>query len=217
MKEHRGRWAGETVICVGTGPSLSDEQLAIAAGSGARIIAVNCAWRDLPRADVLYAGDYGWWRTYRHEVADSGFAGERWTISPEARRDFGVKLAKMVRGSGLPTEAGVFFGCDSGYQAVQLALWWGAARVVLIGYDQSHDGPRTHRHGDHPPPLLNRNDFQRRAQPYQALAAIRDRPPIVNASERTSLSCFPRSTLSAALFSSGMSVEPASSSQPARA
>lgn len=197
MKEHRDRWRGACVICVGSGASVSQEQSdALCSVERAKVIAVNNAWRLAPRAQVLYAGDYQWWRVYRHEVADSGFAGERWSISREARRDFGVKSAKRGSGSGLPSEHdGVRFGCDSGFQAVQLAIWWGATKVLLVGYDYQRTGGRSHFFGDHKPPLLNNLDYSRRLAIWASFARTNGLPPIVNCSDRSALRCFPQSPL----------------------
>lgn len=56
-------WA--TAICVASGPSLSDEQCALAwqaqREGRCRIVVVSDNWRRLPEADMLYSGDGHWW------------------------------------------------------------------------------------------------------------------------------------------------------------
>lgn len=46
------------------------------------------------------------------------------------------------------------WGSNSGFQAVNLAIQFGAARVVLVGFDCSLE-KGTHDHGRHPPGLNN--------------------------------------------------------------
>ena len=68
-------WIGETVVCIGGGPSLTLADVTSIAGK-ARVIAINDAYRMAPWADMLYACDLKWWRW--HDGAPY-FLGEKWT------------------------------------------------------------------------------------------------------------------------------------------
>ena len=57
-------WPGETLACLGVGPSLTAAQVAALRGK-TRSIAINDAWRLAPWADVLYACDGRWWRKHK--------------------------------------------------------------------------------------------------------------------------------------------------------
>jgi hypothetical protein len=63
-------WVGETVVLIGGGPSLSQEQLDLIeiahSRKRVRCIAVNNAFLRAPYADVCYFADSHWWR-WNHE------------------------------------------------------------------------------------------------------------------------------------------------------
>lgn len=91
-------------------------------------------------------------------------------------------------------------GGNSGFQAVGLAMLFGAARVVLLGYDMQATGRRLHWHADHQGKLANPvpgkfRDWQRNFAALASEATV----PIVNASRETGLTCFPRVQLSEVL------------------
>ncbi len=53
-------WAGETVVCIGGGPSVSANQVELIHGK-AKVIAISDAYRVAPWADVLYSCHKRWW------------------------------------------------------------------------------------------------------------------------------------------------------------
>jgi hypothetical protein len=67
-------WQGESAVIFGGGPSIERVQLKLL--SGVRVVAINNAWRFVPYADVLFAGDFNWWETLGIE-AMAGFKGEQ--------------------------------------------------------------------------------------------------------------------------------------------
>ena len=84
-------------------------------------------------------------------------------------------------------------GGNSGYQAINLAHLWGARRIVLLGLDCGN-GPAGEAHwfGQHPAPLGRVQPFDLWRAKFPALAAdlAADGVRVVNASRRTSLTCF---------------------------
>src|SRR3546814_7286157 len=74
MKD-RKRWDGMTVACIASGPSLTAEDCESIRTAGLPAIVTNNTWQLAPWADVLYAGDYQWWKRYGEECT---FAGSRW-------------------------------------------------------------------------------------------------------------------------------------------
>lgn len=134
-------WSGETVICVASGPSASFVEILAAlrvAQGRARCIAINESHRLAPLADVLYAADYFWWLKHK---GVPGFGGLKVSVSEEAADRFpGLRCIDLDRI--------VAAGRNSGAQAVNLAVLFGAARIVLVGYDMtlSHG---VHWHGMH--------------------------------------------------------------------
>lgn len=149
-------WPGQVVAVVAGGQS----SMAIAPllQGRCKIIAVNLAFRLVPDADVLYAADGGFWHIYQ-----------------DARRFKGLKLscddrahlydASIVKVHTRERETGPRFermrfdrrghigtvGGNSGAQAVNLAVQFGASTVLLAGLDYCGG----HWHQDHPPALRN--------------------------------------------------------------
>ena len=90
-------------------------------------------------------------------------------------------------------------GNNSGYQAIGLAVLLGAARILLLGYDMSRTGGKSHHHGDHPSGLNNPTgeQLQRYAAAFETLPPDLDRLGIecINCSRETALTCFPRARI----------------------
>ncbi len=143
-------WPGATVVCLGGGPSLTQAQVDFIRGRG-RVIAVNDAYQLAPWAEVLYACDWRWWRKL-DGVPD--FAGLKVTLSNsrghlDAYPD--IEILENTGTEGLErAPTGLRTGRNGGYQAINLAVHLGAARVLLLGYDMKPDAAgRTHWFGDH--------------------------------------------------------------------
>jgi hypothetical protein len=88
-------------------------------------------------------------------------------------------------------------GRNSGFQSLCLAHYFGAARVLLLGYDFQRTGGRAHWHPDHPRSLGNGGKFPAWVDEMNILA--RDLKAcgvdVVNCSRATALHCFPRATI----------------------
>jgi hypothetical protein len=177
------RWAGRTVICVASGPSLTQEDCALAKGSGHPIIAVNNSWQAI-ECDVLYASDHAWWRRYTPELRSSA---ERWSNNKKAVADFQCEHFRLAQ------------GYNSGLAAIHLALWFGASRILLLGYDCQPANGSLHWHGPHIR-CNNPNEISFRMWQKQFRQTGRDmRSRVVNCSRETALTVFARATLEEAL------------------
>jgi hypothetical protein len=187
-------WPGETVVLLGGGPSLTADDVEAVRGH-ARVIAINDAYRLAPWADVLYAADRKWidW----HEGVP-WFHGPKYSIDsqdPTTRSDW--RVLRNTGFVGLELEpTGLRAGFNSGFQAINLAVHLGAARMLLLGYDLSPapDG-RTHWFGAHPdrqpsPYAAMIDAFPSLVEPLKALGVS-----VINCSRRTVLQTFPRAPL----------------------
>lgn len=143
--ELAGRWRGQTVVCLASGPSLTPDDVETVRMSGHVAIAVNCTFRAAPWAAVLYAMDRGFWQHYLPEI-ERTFSGARVGLGLMPAR---YRLAAMKGASGFRPYN------NSGAGAISLAQYGGASRVVMLGYDLQHTGGRAHHHADHPRPLGN--------------------------------------------------------------
>lgn len=110
-----------------------------------RIFAVNRAFELVPNADALYAADTTFWKYYPKALE---FKGLKLTCGrlPGIRevrifRHGGKRHSHMVRDKiGL-----VGYGGNSGFQALNLAVQFGAKTIYLAGYDFGGK----HWHEDH--------------------------------------------------------------------
>jgi hypothetical protein len=176
------RWDGLTVCCIASGPSLTADDCALVERSGIKTIAVNSSWKAARFADAIYAADYVWWESYGAEIDTDA---ERWTCSERAADDYGINLHR-IRGTH-----------NSGMRAIQLAIEFGASRILLLGYDCSVDAG-THWHGDHD---KTKNPTADRCQKWLQQFSMIDKKgtEIINCSRRTALTCYQRSSLEAKL------------------
>lgn len=164
------------------------------------MIAVCTTFRKAPWADALYAADARWWTVYGGEAEES-CAGELWTCAHEDR--FDIHHVEAVDEPGLSQHPGrIHAGLNSGYQAIGLAFMWGAARIVLLGYDMQR-GPRgeSHHHGDHEgnlPNLGTMHEWVRRMIPL-AIDLRSQGVEVINATRRTALRCFEQMPIAQAL------------------
>lgn len=149
-------FAGETVFCLASGPSLTQEIADKVRGR--RTIVVNATCMLAPWADVLFFTDSGFYSHRRDLVAN--WRGHVVTMSRLAKRELRDKV-KRVKGIGAPpfppTIRGrpafpppgspeIQQGRSSGHTAVSLAIACGAALVALLGYDMRVVNGREHHH-----------------------------------------------------------------------
>lgn len=190
-------WHGETVVCLGAGPSLTAEDVERVRGR-ARVIAVNLSIRLAPWADALYACDQQWWRWYPEARS---FPGLKYGVTVTAKHAPGVYALKVTGTDGLELQHGsIRTGRNSGYQALNLAVQTGAKRILLLGYDMQR-GPKgqTHWHPEHP---IKRSSpypsfvkaFATLPKPLKALGV-----DVINCSRRTALTMFPQMSIEDAL------------------
>lgn len=188
------------IICA-AGPSMARVNLSMLRRFRSwHVMVVNCTFRLLPQADVLYAGDLQWWERYGDEA--KAFAGEKWTRDEHAALRFRLRRVQRKDGKGLCRERGcVHSGGNSGYQAVNLAWHFGARQIVLLGFDM-HRRDGGHWHGEHegmlsaPPShvAMWRKEFDALAYDLRCEGV-----KVVNATEGTALECFSRMPLREAL------------------
>lgn len=202
----RDRWSGETVCILASGPSLTAADAAYAREHAKRCIVINNTWKLCPAADLLYAADCRWWRSENAPTTDE-FAGERWTTPTAWDKSSAQLLASMhkvetINGNAVALEPPIYRGMNSSFQAMGLAVWFGAKRIVFVGLDLSNvDG--AHWHGAHSGGLSNpgASTLAQFAKAFTEAAPALDKlgVSVVNSSVRTALNAFPRVPLREAL------------------
>lgn len=181
-------WPGATVVCLGTGPSLTMDDVAWCRGQ-ARVIAVNNAVALAPWADALYACDAKWWR-WHQSVPD--FAGLRYSLAPDDPAKRGCVVLNRHGHTGLSLDpSGLCTGSNSGYQAINLAVHLGATRIILLGYDM-RGGHFFGAHPDSTGPAFAKclDAFKTLAQPLKDAGVS-----IVNCTPKSALISFPMASV----------------------
>ena len=184
----------DDIFClIASGPSLEQWQVDCAVQSGVKIVAVNNNYEICPDADYLYACDARWWK---HHSGVPFFLGRKFSLEKTEYSD-----VYQLNNSG---ECGIDFewpnirtGKNSGYQAINLAVHMGAAKIILIGYDMQHTNGKKHWHGSHPTGLNNSQGVKRWVKYYNEAAVILKKKGIevINCTIETALTCFDRAEL----------------------
>ena len=190
-------WRGHTCVVVASGPSLSDEQIAVVEASDAKTIAVNNSYQKLRAPDVLYACDFLWWKINRDAAHKHSKSMAMWTQDRSAAERWQLNYVRHESRDGLG-KAGVRTGGNSGYGAINLAYLFGCRRILLIGFDMSlgPNGER-HHHPDHPAPLTQKQQFEEWRHKLRVLAKEleAEKCEVVNCSIRTAFEGFRRGDL----------------------
>ena len=186
------RWAGRTVVCIASGPSLTAADCELVRSSGHPAIVTNTTFKLCPWAEVLFAFDAKWWQHYHAEVK-ANFKGACLTYCA-GRRFEGVETMHKQ-------EAWFRHFHNSGASAVSLAICGGAAKVVMLGFDCQKTGGKAHWHGDHPATMGNARSIGNWPTQFKNLARYAEskKANVINASRETALKCFPRAPLESVL------------------
>lgn len=140
-------WAGRAVAIVGCGPSAKKAGVEHIRGK-MPVLAIKEAAVDLcPWADVVYGCDAPWWV---HRQGLPKFKGLKLCWDKHVPTQFpDVKTIEIKPAAvGGPyfnrlllDEPGVIgAGHNSGFQAINLAMQFGAKRILLIGFDMNDQG-----------------------------------------------------------------------------
>lgn len=199
-------WTGAAVAIVASGPSVKKDEVRLLEGR-AETFAIKRNIEIAPWASAVYGCDYPWWRSvlglphYRGlklAYADRACAqyGCRKVDIPEIRPVLGDRLRFETTGV-------VGAGGNSGFQALNLAAQFGAARILLIGFDCQDRGGK-HWYGRNDAYQMSNPDHStfRRWVPAFATAAgqLTERGvEVVNASPVSDIKAFPVDGVAATL------------------
>lgn len=157
-----------------------------------------------PFADVLYAADAKWWIAYKDRAL--AFPGRKVTIrSAQAFREFKAVYSLNQSPQRVFDERPTHLvsGGNSGYQAIHLAVHFGATRIFLCGFDMNHVDKKRHWFGNHPPRLNSRGNYAAWIVAFNRLAPFLQKRgvEVLNCSPRSALKCFKKIDLKDAVAS----------------
>lgn len=192
---------------IASGPSTKTAKIESLRGIPVIAIKKNielCQW-----ADVVYGCDAPWWNSTRGLPE---FKGLKIAQSPALASKFSdIKIVNVLPKSDQilvdePLTIGA--GGNSGFQALNLAVQFGATRIILVGFDMSDRGG-IHWYGrnnwmnaNNP----NENNFRRwRSAFANAAVFLKDAGvDVVNVSGATTLNCFRRQSIEQTLAEWGL-------------
>ncbi|RUW73676.1 hypothetical protein [Mesorhizobium sp. M2A.F.Ca.ET.067.02.1.1] len=188
-------WPGETVFILAAGPST--RALDLSSLEGRRVIAVKSAWKEYPKADVLFFADGRWWREKALRPGPDEFAG----LIVTSAKEIGDPRVKVI-GRAVNARHGfatrpdqVALERSSTTGAINLAIHFGAARIALLGVDAKIgvDG-RRHNHGLRWPWPPSKSCWKDQINEFAMMApsAAKAGVEIVNANPDSAVTCWPR-------------------------
>lgn len=171
---------GKTVVVFAPGESLTLRQTEAVRGIY-QAVAVCDAYRLAPWSDALVANDAAWWENRPKALK---FAGRKFSANDVS----GVEKIP-------PFEHVVFRGSSSGVIGVLQAWRMGAARILLVGFDNRG----THFFGAHDAPLKNTTSgryavFATQFETLKMFLANKG-VQIMNCTPGSALNCFDRANL----------------------
>lgn len=200
-----------TIACIGTGPSLTADQISVARRKGFTLYGCNLVYQMIPDLAVLFATNAPFWDHYWPRTdGPRSHPCEKWTNCQESADRYGLRYIRSRDRQGLSRDPErLHHGHSSGFCLLNLAYLHGAERIVLLGYDMKYAPdyePRnrqpgaTPRHyfGEYPSSMQHWPSLQVKAgvhvelvRRYEAVAA-QGLIEIINCTPDSALSCFPR-------------------------
>ena len=180
-----------TVVCIASGPSLTEQDVLYCKGRAETIAVNNNYIFGLDWLDHWYAADKAFWTVYKDDIPK--FKGQKWIpIEKEFAKKMGLQWIPAERKPGLGKNGILHLGGHSGYQAINLAYHLGAKKIILLGYDMKVQGKKNHWFGKHPESLRNQFNYEKWRKNYKFLAMDLEKEgvDVVNCSRSTAITYF---------------------------
>lgn len=198
-------WRGQAVAIIACGPSAKTANVGQLRGKLPVLAIKETAVDFCPWADAVYGCDAAWWK---HRNGLPEFKGLKLTwdatipvLFPDVRK-ITISDKKQDRLQVKePGELGA--GGNSGFQALNLAVQFGANRIILVGFDL-HDRSGAHYYGRNNWPRANNptsDNFYRWCKAFEGSAGdlCQLGVDVVNASPYSAVGCFRKTTIERAM------------------
>lgn len=197
-------WDGSTAYIIGGGPSVNQMDLSLIKDK--HVIGVNNSYLLGSWVDVCWWGDMTWldWHKQKLSKLYHGLVATCNQNSNVIKRNQNwIKFFARGKPMGIDDRPGyISWNRNSGCSAINLAVNFGAKRVVLLGFDMS-DAPdgKTHWHEGHKKAKKskkkNNSPYERfrKTTTFIAKDAARLKVEILNASPVTTITVFSRVNL----------------------
>jgi len=191
-------WPDATAYIIGGGPSVNSTNLELIKGK--HVIGVNNAYLLGDWVDVCWFGDCRWFDWHKKNL--KRFAGLKVTCCERCIREPGINVLKRsTKRWGIEKNPNaVSWNLSSGGSAINLAVHFGAKRIVLIGFDMKRVrvevapgkfADKANWHDDHPAP--DKNPYERFLRPFKIIRKDLEELGIecINATPGSALTLFP--------------------------
>lgn len=134
------KFYGDTIACIGTGPSLTLSQVEAVRARGFALFGCNNVHQVVPDLQVLFATNAQWWDYYwGRDDGPRMHACEKWTNNLESAERYRLNYIRSWNAPGLSTNPRrIHHGHSSGFCLLNLAFLAGAKRIILLGYDMRY-------------------------------------------------------------------------------
>jgi len=162
-------WVGQDAHIIGGGASLLGFDFASLRGQNT--IGCNDAFRLGPEVvKICLFGDASWWQKTKFELEN--FKGQIISCAPSLR-NFNVPWLYFVErtrdGLRAQSEKQIGWNYSTGSAAINVAIWLGAKRIYLLGFDLDQHNGKTHWHAHRAKPTLE-HSFKRFIRGFERLA-----------------------------------------------
>lgn len=200
-------WNAASIVA--SGPSAKGKHIDLLRGR-IPVLAIKKSVELCPWADVVYGCDPAWWKSVRG-LPDFKRLKLTWATGicdeyPGIQRVFidDKKYDRLLLNE--PGHVGA--GGNSGFQALNLAVQFGAKRILLIGFDMQENHGE-HWYGRNHWPMANNpnnENFRRWRAAFDTAAADLKRMGIevINASPHSGLKCFSKASVEETLAAWGL-------------
>ena len=184
------------VIIMAPGSSLSSAQVKMIKDSGLYTIAIGDAGRVMhPDADVLYHCDARWWEHYE---GCPEFDGKMKVSLEKTKYENIHNMRRSPNRNGIDLNFPyIVTGTNSGYQAINLAMYCNPREIILVGYDMKKRDGKYNVIGDHPKAVKRPADFSVYLENMAELRPVLDYldVKVYNCTIDSDLGCFERKEL----------------------
>lgn len=165
-------------------------------------IAVNMAYKLGDWVDCMFFGDDGFWKKRKDDLAL--FKGLKVTCMTENNvRDSRVKVilknSRKKQGITFTPPGVISWNFNSGASAINLAIQFGAKRIILLGFDMYLDeGNNQHWHKVYKSSLNTVHDtMKKHLSGFPVIAEDIEGKgiEIINCSPKSSIACFPKANI----------------------
>jgi len=201
-------WSGKAVAIVASGFTTKKSEVEILKGR-LPVLAIKRNVELAPWADVVYGCDAAWWESVQGLPHFSGlklcWADRVCDRYPDIHK---VRIAPKDDRFLMGEIGTVGAGGNSGYQALNLSVQFGAKRILLVGFDVNDRGG-THWYGRNNWNMANnptRDNFRRWCASFTSAAPIIEDfgVEVINASIFSDLKCFKQLSVDQALTRWGL-------------